>query len=89
MKYEGVDLEKAGLKLHDGEPWFLIRGQDVLAPEAVESYIELLRREGETRSAYAADKSGTLKRSAEELEGFVEQIRHWQSKNRDKVKLPD
>lgn len=87
MKYEHVDLEKAGLKLHDGEPWFLLRGQDVLAPETIMSYVNILLREAETLSAYAADKH--LKHSADELVEFVEQMRNWQRKNRDKVKLPD
>ena len=34
-------------KLHPGEPWFVIRGQDVFAPAAVQAYASLSQQHHE------------------------------------------
>jgi hypothetical protein len=44
FKYDGTNpLEK----LHEGEPYFLIRAQDVYAPAAVQSYASISERHKE------------------------------------------
>lgn len=72
-KYDNVNpLEK----LHDGEPYFFLRAQDIHAPATVADYAERLRKTG--------DKKGW-----EQCLVFSERIREWQRENLDKVKKPD
>lgn len=62
--------------LHDDEPWFFLRAQDELAPDAVEFYADKLERNG-------------LHAQSREVRRFAHRMREWQVANPDKVKLPD
>lgn len=63
-------------KMNDGEPWFLIRGQDKLAPMAVSYYATLLNGHD------LPEQAGSVIR-------FSDEIEKWQANNPEKVKLPD
>lgn len=86
-KYEGVNpLER----LHAGEPFFFIRAQDKLGPEAVQAYAHLLKRESERafRDGNEELSNELLKQSLAVLHvssGFND----WQVENPEKVKTPD
>lgn len=73
MKYQGINpLEK----LHDGEPYFFIRAQDIHSATIVQSYASMLRSNGDHRGA-------------NNVMEMVDQINQWQRDNPDKVKKPD
>lgn len=74
MKYP--DLHAAIDKLHPGEPCFLLRAQDLLAPDAVFFYVSRLKQEGKVEAA-------------KECEAFAFAMKSWQMDNLDKAKLPD
>jgi hypothetical protein len=63
-------------RLAPDEPVFVLRGQDVLAPLAIQQYAEGLRRAGRESDAADVEQRG------------IEFLR-WQAANRDRVKLPD
>lgn len=77
-------------RLHPGEPWFLIRGQDRFAVGAVAGYAE-----GLALAAYELEERGDPEAAAHlhDMEGQVRQvvegIRSWQDDNPDVVKTPD
>jgi hypothetical protein len=62
--------------LHPGEPFFLVRGQDVYSPAIISLYGTLLHANG--------DKLGSL-----QIEALAEGVRMWQKANPDLVKHPD
>lgn len=71
-KYENTNpLEK----LHDGEPYFFLRAQDIHAPYAVRQYAEAVG---------VLDPKGKA-----ECLAFADRMEKWQDANRDKVKQPD
>lgn len=63
-------------KLHDGEPYFFLRSQDIHAPQSVRFYAELLLDAGDERGS-------------NECNNFADSMESWQDANRDKVKEPD
>lgn len=63
-------------RLAPDEPWFAIRGQDVLAPQALAAYAGLLRTLGETEQA-------------QQVEGVAITMLRWQATHKDKLKVPD
>jgi hypothetical protein len=71
----------------EDEPVFLLRAQDLLAPNAVEAYANLVR----ASSVYKTDArdAETLRELADECENVAAGMRVWQSNNPDSVKLPD
>ena len=72
-KYDGKNpLEK----LHDGEPYFFLRAQDRLAPDAVREYSSQLMRNG--------DYDG-----ADECMKVAIRMLKWQGKNPATVKMQD
>lgn len=71
-KYNGVNPLH---KLHDGEPYFFLRAQDVHSPYAVRHYAQAV---------------GVLDvKARDECLAFADHIEQWQEANHDKVKLPD
>lgn len=62
-------------KLKPGEPWFVIRGQDKLAPAAIEAYMVLMR------------KNGLPEQDIRSVGLLLERVIAWQSVN--PTKLPD
>jgi hypothetical protein len=60
----------------DSEPRFVLRAQDVLAPQCIAFYAELLRRHGDHEQAIEVETRG------------IEFLR-WQARNRERVKMPD
>lgn len=62
--------------LHDGEPYFVIRAQDILAPQAVMHYAALARKLG-------------LDHFAQEVEARAVELMHWQTEHAGLVKVPD
>lgn len=71
-KYEHINpLEK----LHEGEPYFFLRAQDIHSTFAVRQY---------------ADAVGVLNPKAKaECIAFAERMEKWQNENPDKLKQPD
>ena len=94
MKYEHVDLP---INLHEGEPWFLIRGQDAFAAEAVRGYAALLEAARAVAVRVPAGKDTEelrhravdLRLAADDVRSLATTIDEWQHDNGDKVKLPD
>jgi len=73
MKYQNRNPIE---KLHPGEPYFFIRGQDSLAVMTVLNY------------SYALKAAGDMKGSRE-VRAIADAIEDWQKANRKRVKLPD
>lgn len=93
-KYSNVRID--GIRFHPGEPWFLIRGQDRFAYEAIQAYADCseLASIGAEAATYmsALDRHSLterLRKTAREVRGFAVAVHLWQSENPDKVKLPD
>lgn len=73
MKYQNINpLEK----LHEGEPFFFIRGQDVNAYHAVINYATLLKAQGDIKGS-------------REVRAIADDIQDWQRLNDHLVKRPD
>ncbi len=73
MKYDGINpLDK----LHEGEPYFFVRAQDIHSAPIVQSYAVMLGSHGDNCGAQA-------------VMGMVDKINQWQRENPDKVKQPD
>lgn len=81
-KYEHIDPRS---KLHEGEPYFFLRAQDVLAPAAVEAYAGMLEAAAKIGGTAGAD----LHRQAEDVRLFADRMRKWQTANWALTKLPD
>lgn len=62
--------------LEEAEPFFLLRGKDATAPDAVIQYAEHARRKGRIDLATSADE-------------VARSMVAWQQAHSDKVKLPD
>lgn len=76
-KYGTEDLFKALMsKLHPGEPFFIVRGQDVHSVAALEAYHD---------SLIESDRADYAKEIWQIIRGWEE----WQKKNSEKVKEPD
>jgi tRNA G46 methylase TrmB len=73
-KYAHVRLE--GLTLKPDEPWFLLRGQDVLTPPTMEEY------------AVSLEEIGKLEMAAD-VRDHAQAVRAWQRANPQYVKQPD
>lgn len=63
-------------KLHDEEPVFVIRAQDILSPQALALYADLARKVG-------------LPEHAQEVEARAVQFMQWQARHAKLVKSPD
>lgn len=63
-------------KLAEDEPVFVIRAQDILAPQILAMYAELARKVG-------------LPDHAQEVEARAVQMMQWQARNAKRVKRPD
>lgn len=63
-------------KLHDEEPVFVIRAQDILSPQALALYADLARKVG-------------LPEHAQEVEARAVQFMQWQARHAKLVKAPD
>ena len=81
-------------RLHPDEPWFTMRGQDMLAPYAVQEYASLVRTAAAAGAIY--DEEGRqefsvadLRRHADEADKVAAEMIGWQSSHPDYVKLPD
>lgn len=62
-------------KLHEGEPFFFLRAQDLLSTHAVRQYAEAVA---------VTDPVG-----AQECREFADRMEKWQDENPTLVKLPD
>lgn len=74
MKYP--DLHAAIDKLHPGEPCFLLRAQDLLAPDAVLEYAFRLKAEGRDQDF-------------KDVVAFAKSMSQWQHDNPTLAKMPD
>ena len=77
-------------RLHPGEPYFFVRGQDKLSVDAVIEYSHLLRREANKsilRNDF--DLSDSLAKQADEVLSYAQKFVDWQRENSDLVKYPD
>lgn len=71
------------------EPYFLIRGKDVLAPAAVESYANLLRAAAAGAVEAPSGHQDELISMAQDVSNLAAEIIAWQAANPDRVQLPD
>ncbi len=87
MKYQGKNpLEK----LRDGEPYFFVRAQDKLGPEAVQAYADLLKRESDKAYRDNDDaRAGELLKQALGVLRVAHIFADWQADNQQFVKMPD
>lgn len=69
-------LAALAAKLHPGEPWFVLRGQDQFAPGLVAQYAHRLGEAG-------------LMAAAEDVRLFASRMFDWQAANPEKTKIPD
>jgi len=76
-------------RLHEGEPYFFIRGQDSLSSEAVATYADLLKRESDKALAKGQHELSSLmlKQSIAVMQMASEFV-DWQQDHRNLVKLP-
>lgn len=74
MKDPNNVLQKA---LAKNEPVFVLRAQDAISLSAIAAYMHSAALVIDSEEQY------------EELESIYKRFREWQSKNQDKVKLPD
>jgi hypothetical protein len=84
VKHEIQVLNK---EIPDGEPLFLLRGQDRHAPTAIDDYAVAL----EVRAGQLDDAGERMRLEAQALEarGCALEMRRWQHENQDRVKDPD
>jgi hypothetical protein len=70
-------------QLHPDEPWFTIRAQDALAPNAVEAWANF--------AEIAAEAAGLehLRNQASEARDIAQDMRDWQASHPELVKWPD
>jgi hypothetical protein len=82
-KYEGIEE----IRLRPGEPVFVLRAQDALAPYAVSAYAQLLRAAAAGAYAHDGETASRLRLQAREVEQRAAAMIAWQAANH--VKLPD
>ena len=82
MKY---DNKKPNL-LPD-EPWFLIRGRDALALDAIGAYADLAAKESSKREPMSPEGIALMQHALQILK-IKEQFMDWQDANQDKVRMP-
>jgi hypothetical protein len=81
-----ADLTALTTRLHDGEPVFYIRAQDVFGPSAVAAYAVLI----ESATGITQDVTRDhLHQAALDCAEIANRMRDWQRANPDKVKIPD
>ena len=89
-----VDQAVGGL-LPD-EPYFIIRGKDLLAPVAIEAYAGALEAAaaglgcgtfGHVKAIYHSIE--LLRLGSAEVRAYADKVREWQADNDQFVKLPD
>jgi hypothetical protein len=78
-------------RLHPEEPWFTLRGQDLLAPHAVEAYASLLRATaaGLRHRSEDRERFEDLLEQANEASRVASEMVSWQAQHPDIAKLPD
>lgn len=74
MKYRRD--QPLGANLHEGEPFFLLRAQDIVSTYALAYYAITLRKLG-------------LNDMAREIDAIGVQFVEWQAEHADETKLPD
>jgi hypothetical protein len=83
MKYD-----KRQPNLLPGEPWFLIRGRDVFAVDAIRAYADLAAKRSSSHHEPATLESTALMQHALQILKVAEHIDNWQQDNPDKVREP-
>ena len=83
MKYD----DKAP-KLLEGEPWFLIRGRDIFAVDAIRAYGDLAAKKSSSVASESTERSDNLMKHALQVLKIAERIDNWQQDNADKVREP-
>jgi len=86
VKYE--DLNHLGNKLRPDEPWFTLRGQDILAPYAVLSYGNLLLA-ASSGPGLDGEIRRQLRKASREVNLGAAEMLAWQSDNPNYTHLPD
>lgn len=81
MKY---DNKKPNL--FPDEPWFVIRGRDALAVDAIGAYANFAKEAADREND--GNKSNALFRHALQCQQIVHRFLDWQSANKDKVRMP-
>jgi hypothetical protein len=92
-------------KLHEDEPFFFLRAQDITAPGAVEAYGQHLKNMAQTmrlqveiaqegdadedRYALIMEQVELLERQSLDCYTCAEAMRIWQHRNPDLIKVPD
>jgi len=74
-------------ELPPDEPLFLLRGQDLIAPSAIDSYASHVR--AVVTGVTDASRAQRLTAVADECESVAAAMRVWQADNPDRTKYPD
>ncbi len=70
-------MNRITMEFHDGEPIFILRGQDALAPQVVDLW------------ALSASMLHTDSKKVKSAHKVADEMRKWQKANPDKTKIPD
>jgi hypothetical protein len=73
--------------LLEGEPWFLIRGRDVLAVDSIRAYANKAV-EASSKTNGDIDRANALTRHAVQCLQIAERFMDWQHANPDKIREP-
>jgi hypothetical protein len=74
--------------LLEGEPWFLIRGRDIFAVDAIRAYVDLAAKRSSSHHEPTSPESTALMQHALQILKVAERIDNWQQDNKDKVREP-
>lgn len=69
------------------EPWFLIRGRDMFAVDAIRAYADLVAKES-SKFVHSQDQATAIMQHALQCLKIAERFIDWQDSNKDKVRLP-
>jgi hypothetical protein len=77
-------------RLHPDEPFFTLRGQDIVAPYAVQAYAALVRSAAAGANLTSGPESAAwLRAHADEADRIAAEMIGWQATHPEYAKLPD
>lgn len=84
------EITVTGKDIPADEPLFLLRGQDVFAPAAIEAYADELEARAVThRHALETAEELSLLEQSVQARAFATRLRMWQFENPERTKVPD
>ena len=82
MKYDNKKPD-----LLPDEPWFLIRGRDVFAPDAIRAYADLAAKES-SKLCHSQEESTVIIQHALQCLKIAERFVDWQDAHKEQVRMP-